>query len=128
MDAEFNMTNKHASRQTLAHTEQANAISPNQYGSRKHHKSINTVLNKVLLNNILRHNRHADAIGMNNARGCYDRIVHSIAILVLMNFGFLGQIVRALFKVLQEVDHFMKTGFGRSDRAYGNKTIPHQGS
>ena len=44
---------------------------------------------------------------MNNVRGCYDRIVHIIVILVLMSFGVSGQIVRALFKVLQDVDHHM---------------------
>ena len=45
-----------------------------------------------------------------------------------MSFGVLGQIARALFKVLQEADRHMKTGFGRFDQAYGNNTIPHQGS
>ena len=54
MDAEFNMTNKHVGRRTLAHAEKANATSPDQYFSHKHHKSINDILNKVLLNNILR--------------------------------------------------------------------------
>ena len=56
MDAEFNMMNKHFGRCTLAHTEKAKAISPNQYGRRKHHKVSNAVLNKVLYNNILRQN------------------------------------------------------------------------
>ena len=45
---------------------------------------------------------------MNDARGYNNRIVHSIAIFVLMSFGVLGQIARALFKVLQEADHHMK--------------------
>lgn len=50
---------------------------------------------------------------MNNARGCYDIIIHSIVILVLIFFwGVLGYIAQALFKVLQEVEHHMKTGFG----------------
>ena len=31
-----------------------------------------------------------------------------------------------MFKVLQEAEHHMKTGFGRSERAYGNKPVPHQ--
>ena len=50
-----------------------------------------------------------------------------MAILVLMSFGVASPIARALFKVLDKADHHMKTGFGISDRAYGNETIPHQG-
>ena len=65
---------------------------------------------------------------MNDARGCYDRIVHSIVILVFMSFGVAGETARAMFKVLQEAEHHMKTGFGRLERAYGNKPVPQQGS
>ena len=65
---------------------------------------------------------------MNDARDYYNRIVHSIAILVLMGFGVSGQSPKAILKVLQEADHHMKTGFGRSDWAYSNKQISHQGS
>ena len=76
MDAEFNMMNKHVGRHTLAHAEKAKAVAPDQYGSRKHHDSRKAVLNKVLLNDIIRQKRIAAALGMNNTRGCYDRIVH----------------------------------------------------
>ena len=79
MDAEYNVTNKHVGRRTLAHAEKANAISPEQYGSRKHHKCINAVVNKVVLNNVLRQKRCAGAISMNGARGCYDTSVNSMA-------------------------------------------------
>ena len=128
MDAEFNMMNKHVGRCTLAHAEQAKAVAPDQYGSRKNHDSRKAVLNKVLLNDLARQKRIAIAIGMNDARGCYDRIVHTIAILVLMSFGVPGETARGMFKVLQEAEHHMKTGFGRSDRAYGNEPVPQQGS
>ena len=33
-----------------------------------------------------------------------------------------------MFKVLQEVEHHIKTGFGRLERAYRNKPVPQQGS
>ena len=87
MNAEFNMMHKHVNRRTLTHVEKAEAVAPDQFGSQKHHNSRKTTLNKVLLNDIIRQKRIAAALGMNNARGCYDRIVHSIAILVLMTFG-----------------------------------------
>ena len=108
IDVEFNITNKHVGRRTLAHAEKAKAIVPNQYDSRKDYKCINCVTNKVLLNNRFRHKRIAAAWGMKDTRGCYGRIVHSIAILVLMSFGVVGPIARSLIKVLQEADHHIK--------------------
>ena len=75
-DFEFNMMNKHVSRRTLAHAEKAEAVAPNQYGSRKHHNSRKAVLNKVLLNNSIQQKRIAAALGINHARGCYNRILH----------------------------------------------------
>ena len=128
MDAEFNMMNKHVGRRTLSHAEKAKAVAPDQYGGRKHHDSTKTVLNKVLLNDIVRQKRLAIALGMNNTRGCYDPIVHSIVILVLMSFEVAGETVRAMFKVLQEVENHMKTGFGRLERAYENEPVQQQGS
>ena len=38
---------------------------------------------------------------MNDAKGCYDRIDHNFAILVLMFFGVPWMITRNLFRVLQ---------------------------
>ena len=67
--------NKHVGRRTLAHTEKAEAVAPDQYCSRKHHDSRKAVLNKVLLNDIVRQKRIEIALGMNDMRGCYDRIV-----------------------------------------------------
>ena len=45
-----------------------------------------------------------------------------------MSFGVAGPIARALFKVLQEANHHLKTGFSRSKQAYGTETVPHQDS
>ena len=125
MDTEFNIMNKHVGRYTLAHAEKAKAVAPDQYESRKYYNSRKVVLNKVILNDIIRQKRIAAGLGMNNTRGCYDIIVHSIVVLVLMSFGVAGETAQAMFKVLQEAEHHMKTGFGRSERAYGNETVPH---
>jgi hypothetical protein len=73
--------------------------------------------------------KQAGAIAMNNAKGCFDRINHTFAILVLMSFGVSSVLARSLFKTLQTADHHIKTGYGRSDKAYGNndEEEPHQG-
>ena len=128
MDTEFNMTNKHVGRHTLAHVEKVKAVAPDHYGSQKHHNFRKVVLNKVLLNDVIRQKRIDAALGMNNARGCYNRIVHSIPILVLMSFGVAGETARVMFNILQEAEHHMKTGLGRSERAYGNELVSQQAS
>ena len=45
-----------------------------------------------------------------------------------MSFGVAGETARTMFKVLQETEHHIKTGFGRSEKAYGNKPVSQQGS
>ena len=90
--------------------------------------AIAAVLNKVILIDIIRQKRIAAALGMNNARECYDHILHSVAILVLISFRVAGETAQAMVKVLHEVKHHIKTGFERSERAYGNGPVSQQGN
>ena len=64
---------------------------------------------------------------MNDAKGCYDRIVHVVAILVLMSYGLSYKSARVLFETLQKADHQIKTGFGVSEVMYGNDPTLHLG-
>ena len=129
MDAEYNMNNKTLGKRVLAHAEKAKAVSPDQYGCRKNHTAINACLNKVLLMDGMRQKKQAGAIAMNDAKGCFDRINHTFAILVLMSFGVSSLLARSVFETLQTADHHIKTGYGRSGKAYGNndEEEPHQG-
>ena len=79
--AEFNMANKDADRKLMAQAEALGEVAPEQYGSRKKHKSINACLNN------------------------YDRIVHVVAILVMMSFGLIYKSAKVLFKTLPKADH-----------------------
>ena len=58
---------------------------------------------------------------MNDAKECYDRIDHKIAILVLIVFEVLWMIVRNMFLVLQQACHRNKTYSGVSRPVYGNE-------
>ena len=101
MGTEFNIMNKHVGKCTLVHAEKAKAVAPDQYDSRKYYNSRKAVLNKVILNDIIRQKKKIGAaLGMNNTRGCYDSIVHLIVVLVLMRFGVAGKTAQAMFKVL----------------------------
>ena len=65
---------------------------------------------------------------MNDAKGCYDRIVHTVAILVLMSFGLSHTPAKVMFEMLQTAEHNVKTGFGPSQKAYGQQSPPIQGA
>ena len=121
MSPEFQINNKLIGRRILAHAEASSTVAPEQHGSRKHHKAINTCLNKKLLCDSMGQKRRAGAVAMNDARGCYDRICHAIAVLTLMSFGLPQRIACLLFTTLQRATHHIKTGFGRSPPAYGNE-------
>ena len=125
--AEKNMTNKHLGRAILAHAEKAKAIYDNQCGSRKSHKAIMARLNKELIMDIFRQKRHAGAIGIINAKGCFNHIVHTVAIIVLLSFGMLSIGLRELFECIQNSDHHIKTSYGVSKPAYGKTDPPSQG-
>ena len=58
---------------------------------------------------------------MNNAKGCYDQIDHTFAVLVLMYFGLPWSVATMLFLVLQQARHSIKTGYGVSEPIYGNE-------
>ena len=54
MAAQYNMNNKRLGRIAMRHAEKYNLLPKEQYGSRKRHKSITNLLNKVLICNISR--------------------------------------------------------------------------
>ena len=127
MSPEFQINNKMIGRNVLKHAENADGVADDQHGSRKHHKSINTCLNKKLVCDVLCQKKRAGAVVILDAKGCYDAISHPIAVLTLMSFGVPQKVCRALFSTLQKAKHHIKTRFGRSDAVYGNEAVPIMG-
>ena len=58
---------------------------------------------------------------MNNAKGCFNCIQHTFAVLVLMYYGVKWSVATTLFNVLQKAKHKIKTGYGVSDPVYGDE-------
>ena len=56
-DPQFNMVNKIAGFRLMENAETANEIQTDQYGSRKQHKAICALLNKIIINDIIRQSR-----------------------------------------------------------------------
>lgn len=119
MDAEFNMNNKMIGRRMMQNAEALGLIPKDQYGSRKHHRSITAALNKRITMDIWRQKRQSGAIAMIDAQGCFDRIAHPVGSLIMQRFGVPKNTVRCLYRVLQEAHHRIATGYGVSEPKYG---------
>jgi hypothetical protein len=127
MDAAFNMNNKKLGRDVLAHAEKLGNLAREQYGSRKFHRSGIAATNKVLTMDLLRMRRQAGALCSNDAKSCYDRIVHNVAALALLRQGAPRSAVHCMFLTLQKARHKIRTAYGVSTQSYGNLDPPIQG-
>ena len=121
MYPQFQMNNKNIGRKVLANAEICNEVAKGQHGSRKFHQAGLLLLNKVLVGDLFRLSRFSACYAMNDAKGCYDCIDHTFAILVLMYYGIAWSIARNCFQVLQQGRHRIKTGYGLSKPVYGNE-------
>lgn len=124
MDAAFNMNNKQLGRDVMLHAESLQNLAREQYGSRKHHKSNTAATNKVLTMDLLRLRRQAGALCSNDAKSCYDRVVHSIASLSFRRQGAPNSAVLCLLQTLQRATHKIRTAYGVSQMHYGGDRDP----
>jgi hypothetical protein len=85
-------------------------------------------LNKVLTYDILRQHKTPAALCSNDAKSCYDRIVHAIANIFLQRVGVQANTCRGvMFGTLQQMKHHVKTAYGTSQQSYGRIHTPLQG-
>lgn len=113
-DAEFNFTNKLTGRRMMQFAERHNLIAPEQFGSRAGHSAIDHALNKRLTFDFWRLKKENATLCSNDAKGCYDRIVHSVASIAMQRLGIGPSPVRLMLSTVQELQHFVRTHFGDS--------------
>ena len=79
VEADFNFNNKILGKQTIEHAESKNLIAKEQYGSRSGKCAVDHALNKTLTYDIIRQHNLPAVLCSNDAKSCYDRVIHSIA-------------------------------------------------
>ena len=87
MHPEYQINHKLVGKKVLANAEICNEVADEKHESRKHHQAGLLGLNKVLIGDICRYDCCSRCYGMNDANGCFNRIQHTFAILVLMYYG-----------------------------------------
>jgi Reverse transcriptase (RNA-dependent DNA polymerase) len=112
---DFNFNNKLFGRQLMYHAEEHGLIAPEQYGSRKGLSAIEHCVNKQLTFDLIRQERRPAVLCSNDAKGCYDRIVHSVASLCMQRLGMPIQPIVSMFTTLQQMRHHIRTAYGDSE-------------
>jgi hypothetical protein len=115
--ADYNMNNKILGREMMSHAEQQGRVAPEQYGSRKAHSAVAHALNKQVAYSLVRVLRTPAAMCSNDAQGCYDRIVHSVASLSMQRVGVPTAPIASMFTTLQRLQRFVRTAYGDSPEA-----------
>ncbi len=120
-EANFNQLNKHIGCLMMYHAEQYGLVSGEQYGSRHGHSSITQSLNKRLTFDHIRQLKQAAIICSNDAKSCYDRIVHRIAAQSMYRCGVNKPALICMFSTIQRLRHHIRTLFGDSQISAGTE-------
>ena len=115
------MNNKIMGRQMMQHCKKLGLIAPEQYGSRKNKSAIKHATNKVLAYDITRQQKSLLAMCVNDAKSCYDRIVHAFMSLVLQSKGVQEPPIVCELTTLQNLTNTIRTAYGTSDLSYGGE-------
>ena len=86
-EADFNQNNKKLGREMMYSAEDPRAIAKEQYGSRSWLTAIDRSLNKRLTYDIIRQKKRPGVLCSNDAKSCYDWIVHLVASLAMQRVG-----------------------------------------
>jgi hypothetical protein len=128
-EPDFNQNNRLLGREVMAHAEKHGNLAVEQYGSRKNLSAILHAVNKVLSFDLIRQYKAPAALCSNDAKSCYDRIIHSVASLCFQHQGVPEPPLVCMLTTLQNMEHTVRMAYGDSTRTYGGQqwTIPMEG-
>jgi hypothetical protein len=126
---DFNYLNKYIGRDMMKDGEAYEQPAWEQYGSREGKNAIDQALNKVLSFDLIRQARMDAAMCSNDAKSCYDRIVHTIASLLTQQQNVSASACIFVFTTLQKLYHTVRTIYGASKTGYGGTlwAVPYSG-
>ena len=120
MEADFNFLNKLIfGHRMIKQAEAHNRMPEELYGSRACLTAILVAINRRLVIDIFKQKRRSGAIAGVDAAQCYDRIVHSLSILLCQREGAPASSLMMMFGVIQCMVYFIRTAFGDSTTSYG---------
>ena len=119
LDARFNMNNRRIGRAAMKEAELRGLLADEQYGSRKKRSAEKHALNKRLLLDVMRISRTPGVLSANDAKSCYDRILHFATYVSLRRVGVPKAAVVSMIHTLRKMKHKVRTAYGDSTDTYG---------
>lgn len=105
--------------------EEKELFSECQYGSRNKKSAAIQALNKSLLIDISRVKKRSLTIIANDAKSCYDRIILWVLYFTMRKFGMSHAIAKTSIETIQDMEHYVSTVHGLSEKHYGGRgTLP----
>ena len=126
-DAMFNMVNKRIARDMIRRAQRCQLLPLEAYGGVPGRRASTCSLNKILALDIIRIERRPATVCSNDAKSCYDRIIHTVASLCMQRLGVTQEACFTMFGTLQELRHHVRTAFGEKASGYGALGIPLHG-
>ena len=118
---DFNHNNKILGRRAMWRAEEKKLLAPEQYGSRKKLSAAKHALNKRLMLDILRQQRRPGVLCANDAKACYDRILHFAAYISMRRAGLKKEAVKSMLEPIRKLNHVIRTAYGDSNCTYGGE-------
>ena len=108
--------------------ERSDNIPKEQYISSNEKKSIMEDVNKRLLYDVIYLQRQRAILCSNEAKYCYERIVHSVVSMSIQQMGMTAQPMKFMLGRLQDLEHPIRTAYVTSESSMHNDSpIPLQG-
>jgi hypothetical protein len=120
LEPDHNMNNKVIGKDAMLMGERLQEHARDNYGGRKGLRSAEVSMNQLLTYNSIWARRGRAVIMSNDAKGCYDRIAHTVVNLALQRLGIPRPALQSMLETIQEMEHHIRTAFGTSTQAYGN--------
>ncbi|CAJ1938660.1 unnamed protein product, partial [Cylindrotheca closterium] len=128
MNSESQANYKKLGRLAMAYGKEHHLLADGQCGSRKHHQAIDLALSKRLVWDLLILHRRSAGWISNDAKSCFDRVVHWVAVLAMMPLAITWNALRMMFDTLATSTHRVRTGFGDSEESFHPPSmVPFQG-
>ena len=119
VEADMNENYKQMAKDAMVAADIYDLMANEQYGSRLYISVIHLATNKQLIYDILRQMKQPVAVCSNDARSCYDRIVHVATFLGLRRLGIPIKMIISMLHTIQLMEHSVRTILGDSEEIYG---------
>ena len=114
LEADFNTNNKALGSDIMRIGEHHQVFSKDNYGGQHGHHALEVGLNACLTQDSVQGHCGRLIVVSNDAKGCYDRIVHMVLQLALLWLGIPKPALQSMIATIQEMDHAVQTAFGVS--------------